>query len=161
MTAKKSSGERSSSDDRSRVVDTSLLKRSISFLIYRAHRATAHAWVARFGEGGMRYGYFNAFVLIGANPGILVVELAELLGIDKSRASELVDAMEKDRLVSRRRLVSDQRSLGTYLTPDAASKLAALIQEVGEHERRAIDALYSEDERRVLTELLGRVAALP
>jgi DNA-binding MarR family transcriptional regulator len=160
MTPKRTPIEHSS-DERSGSLDSRLLKRSISFLIYRAHRATAQGWVARFGEGGLRYGYYNAFVLIGANPGILVGELAEYLGIDKSRASELVDAMEKDRLVTRRRLASDQRSLGTYLTPDAAGKLAALIQEVTEHERRTIDALYSEDERRALTELLSRVAALP
>jgi DNA-binding MarR family transcriptional regulator len=142
-------------------IDQGLLRRSISFLIYRAHRATAHAWVARFGEGGMRYGYYNAFVLIGANPGILVVELAQSLGIDKSRASELVDAMEKDRLISRRRLASDHRSFGTYLTPDATTQLAALIEEVAHHDRRIIDSLFTEDERETLTRLLTRVASLP
>jgi DNA-binding MarR family transcriptional regulator len=142
-------------------IDQGILRRSISFLIYRAHRATAHAWVARFGEGGMRYGYYNAFVLIGANPGILVVELAQSLGIDKSRASELIDAMEKDGLISRRRLASDHRSLGTYLTPDAATKLATLIEEVAHHDRRIIDSLFTEDERETLTGLLTRVASLP
>jgi DNA-binding MarR family transcriptional regulator len=142
-------------------IDLGVLRRSISFLIYRAHRSTAHAWVGRWGEGGMRYGFYNAFVLIGANPGILVVELAQSLGIDKSRASELIDAMEKDQLVARRRLASDHRSFGTYLTPDATAKLANLIDDVGQHERRLIDSLYTEDERDTLTSLLTRVASLP
>jgi DNA-binding MarR family transcriptional regulator len=159
MSPKKNSAD-SSPSERS-PVDLGVLRRSISFLIYRAHRSTAHAWVGRWGEGGMRYGYFNAFVLIGANPGILVVELAQSLGIDKSRASELIDAMEKDRLVARRRLASDHRSFGTYLTPDATAKLAGLIDEVGQHERRLIDSLFTDDECATLTSLLARVAALP
>jgi DNA-binding MarR family transcriptional regulator len=141
--------------------DLGLLGNSLSFLIYRAHRATAHAWVARWGEDGIRYGYYNAFVLIGGNPGILVVELAECLGIDKSRASELIDAMEKDDLVSRRRLASDHRSFGIYLTPDATVKLAALIDDVAEYEHRSIDSLFTDEERRSLIGLISRVAALP
>ena len=79
--------------ERSKHVDGGILNHSISFLIYRSHRAAAHAWIGRWGERGMRYGFYSAFVAIGANPGILLVELAHFLGIDKSRASELIEAL--------------------------------------------------------------------
>jgi DNA-binding MarR family transcriptional regulator len=144
-----------------RRVDGGILKNSIAFLIYRSHRATAHAWVSRWGEGGMRYGLYNAFVLVGSNPGILLVELAQYLGIDKSRASELIRAMQKEHLISRRRLAEDHRSFGIYLTPDAITQLAALVEQATHFERRSIDRLFSDAERRTLVELLSRVASLP
>ena len=155
-------GRRHSSGDtvgsvRAKHVDSGALTCSLSFLIYRSHRVAAHAWVGRWGEQGLRYGLYNAFVLVGANPRILLVELAQFLGVDKSRASELIETMATDGLISRRRRSADHRSYGIFLTADAAAKLATLIEEVDEHERSWIDGLYNDEERRKLIELLSRV----
>jgi DNA-binding MarR family transcriptional regulator len=141
-------------------VDGGILKHSISYLIYRTHRATAHAWVNRWGESGLRYPYYDALVLIGNNPGIVLVEIALFLGIDKSRVSELLDAMDEEHLIERRRLASDQRSVGIYLTPAATTKLASLIEQVTQYERRTIDSLFTEAERTTLLDLLGRLVSV-
>lgn len=71
-------------------IDCGALSESVSFFVQCAHRAIAHQWTGHFGELGLRHIYYSAFVLIGANPGLSLVEMARFLSLDKSRASELM-----------------------------------------------------------------------
>jgi DNA-binding MarR family transcriptional regulator len=101
---------------------------------------------------------YCAFVLIGANPGISLIALARYIVIDKSRVSELIDSMEREDLIERRRMSEDHRSQGLYLTPNGIARLAMVSQDVEVHEQK-IQELYSPDERQQLIALLSRIHA--
>lgn len=137
-------------------INCGLLQDSIGFSLLRANRIQSQAWASGRGERGFSLVFYSAFVLIGANPGISLVELARFVAVDKSRASELIDSMESDQLVVRRRLSDDHRKQGIYLTPAGTTKLAQMSKEMSEHEQR-MQSLYTDSERRQLIELLSRI----
>ena len=139
-----------------RPLDCGLLQDSVGFALLRANRVQCQAWASGKGDLGFSLVYYSAFVLIGANPGISLVELARYIAVDKSRASELIDAMERDHFVVRRRLSEDHRKQGIYLTPNGTTRLASMNREMQEHEKK-IQELYSEEERRALITLLSRI----
>jgi DNA-binding MarR family transcriptional regulator len=101
---------------------------------------------------------YCAFALIGANPGISLIELARYMVIDKSRVSELIDSLEREDLIVRRRMSEDHRSQGIYLTPKGIATLATMSKEVEVHEQK-IQELYSAEERQHLIALLNRIHA--
>ena len=137
-------------------INCGLLQHSVGFALLRANRIQSQAWASGRGEQAFSLVFYSAFVLIGANPGISLVELARFVAVDKSRASELIDSMENEQLVVRRRLSDDHRKQGIYLTPAGTARLAMLNRQVFEHERR-MQNLYSEEERRQLIALLARI----
>jgi len=99
---------------------------------------------------------YCTFTLIGTNPGISLVELAQYITVDKSRVSDLIDSMERKRLVVRRRLSMDHRRIGIYLTAAGIARLETINKEVEIQEQR-IQELYSLEERGQLISLLSRI----
>jgi DNA-binding MarR family transcriptional regulator/PAS domain-containing protein len=137
-------------------IEPGVLKDSLGFYVLRANRIlTQHCW----GDRAFRPLFYSAFALIGSNPGISLVELARHVAADKSRASEMVDLMEQEHLIVRRRLSEDHRRHGLYLTPAGTTRLAAMTSDVAAHEERCGD-LFSSAERRQLIELLDRFSQL-
>ncbi len=102
-----------------------------------------------------RPAFHFAFTLIGANPGISPAELARSLLLDKSRASELIDDLEKDLLICRRRSSEDQRRQGVYLTPAGTARLAALEAWMRLREQ-PLNQLFTGEERRAVRQLTGQ-----
>lgn len=130
------------------------LTESLAFFVLRASRKLSHAWVGR----EHRPLFYCAFALIGANPGISPAELARFLVLDKSRASDLIDTLENERAITRRRHSEDHRRLGVYLTPTGTARLAAVQAQMRAEDER-LHQLFSEDERRQLIASLARIAA--
>jgi DNA-binding MarR family transcriptional regulator len=133
------------------------LTESVAFFVLRASRKLSHAWVSRQERREHRPLFYCAFALIGANPGISPVELARFLVLDKSRASDLIDTLESEGAITRRRHSEDHRRLGIYLTPTGTARLAAVLAEMRVEEER-VHQLFSEDERRALIASLARIA---
>lgn len=137
-------------------IDCGPLRHSIRFFVLRANRILSRDWTGSALNQSMHLIFYCTFTLIGANPGISLVELARYITVDKSRVSDLVDTMEKKRLVVRRRLSIDQRRLGIYLTPAGIARLEIINKEVEVQEQR-IQELYSFEERSKLISLLTRI----
>jgi DNA-binding MarR family transcriptional regulator len=134
------------------------LQESVGFFLLRASRKLAHEWTNRRQEKEHRPLFYFAFTLIGANPGISPAHLARFLVLDKSRASDLIDTLEAQQCITRRRQSEDHRRQGIYLTPTGTTRLAAILAQMQAEDQR-IHGLLSEDERRQLIGLLGRIAA--
>ena len=132
------------------------LEDSLEFFIGRANTILLRAWALRWDDTGLRPRYFNALALVGANPGISLIEVARLLTMDKSGASELIDTMEGAGLVARKQSCTDQRRHGIYLTPAGVHDLAEIHREVRQHAQQ-VNEIYSEEERQQLIELLRRL----
>jgi DNA-binding MarR family transcriptional regulator len=137
-------------------IDCGPLGHSVRFFVLRANRILSRDWTGSALNQSMHLTYYCTFALIGANPGISLVELAQYITVDKSRVSDLVDSMEKKRLVVRRRRSIDHRKLGIYLTPAGIARLEIINKEVDVQEQR-FQELYSLEERSHLISLLTRI----
>lgn len=87
-----------------------------------------------------------------------VTELAEAVGVDQPRASRLVQGAVADGLVAREADPDDARRTRVRLTPAGA----AAVRAAGARHRQAIEAAladFSDDEREVFADLLGRFSA--
>jgi DNA-binding MarR family transcriptional regulator len=139
-------------------IELGALTESLSFFVLRASRKLSHAWINRPERKGHRPLFYCAFALIGANPGISPAELARFLVLDKSRASDLIDTLEDEQAITRRRHSEDHRRLGIYLTPTGTARLAAILAEMHMEDER-LHRLFSEEERRQLMTSLARISA--
>jgi DNA-binding MarR family transcriptional regulator len=133
-----------------------LLEDSVPFFVLRASRVL----LQRFGRDGARRDnrpvFYHAFALVAANPGISLGELATCMALDQSRASELVEVLERRAFVTRRRDFNDQRRRGIYLTPAGTERLAQLHTEVKSLEANAEPALSADDTQHLI-DLLRRL----
>ena len=132
------------------------LERSLEFFVSRASTALMRQWSSRWGDSGFRPRFYHALALIGANPGISLMEMANFIAIDKSGGSEVIEYMKEANLIARKRSSWDHRRQGLYLTPWGARRLAEMQQDVA-RQSEPVDGLYTEAELRNLIELLQRL----
>jgi DNA-binding MarR family transcriptional regulator len=83
-------------------------------------------------------------------------QLAELLGLDKSSVSGLVDRAEKRGLVTRRPSPTDRRSVQVVLSEAGTRHIAEVAAGFTRDLTELLEPLAAED-RRTLTTLLSRV----
>jgi len=117
-------------------VELGCLPRLLGFNLRRAHLCSWRQYVAVIGENNIRPGLFSLLVLVGSNPGIAQIELGTHLGIDKASIVALLDRLEKDGMLDRRRCTRDRRRQGIYLTEQGAGALEKLIVQVRALERQ-------------------------
>jgi DNA-binding MarR family transcriptional regulator len=101
-------------------------------------------------------GIFGLLVLCGANPGIAQIQIAQHLNIDKASVVALVDRLEEQNWLVRRRSTRDRRRQGLFLTEDGSRELTSLKTRMRDSER-ALDGLFDTDERAQLIRLLQRI----
>ncbi|NYE48440.1 DNA-binding MarR family transcriptional regulator [Spinactinospora alkalitolerans] len=125
------------------------LHRATSMLVYdlesSVHRPSGWTWP----------GFRVLFVLWLAGPMEAKVA-AELSGMSRAAVSALLNTLEKDGLVSRRRAEHDRRAVNVSLTPDGRD---AIARGFGAHNAResAWASALSAAERRTLVDLLGKL----
>lgn len=90
-------------------------------------------------------------------------ELADAVLLSKSGVTRLVDRMERDGLVSRRRCADDRRGTFAELTDAGHRRLRATAPAHLEGVQRYFTSLLDDEEAETLTALLGRIieAATP
>lgn len=116
-------------------VNLGCLPRLLGFNLRRAHLCSWRQYVAVVGENNIRPGLFSLLVLVGCNPGIAQIELGTHLGIDKASIVALLDKLEKEGMLDRRRSTRDRRRQGIYLTEQGAAARERLISQVSKLER--------------------------
>lgn len=82
--------------------------------------------------------------------------LAERIGIDRSVMVSVVDELERQGLVERRRSQEDRRAIPVHVTP-AGAEAASRAREVTDASNDRIFAGFTPTERRRFEELLGRL----
>jgi len=107
---------------------------------------------------GLTPGQVGALLFIEANQGLSQTQLGAALGIDRSSVVPLLDRLEGLDLIRRTPHVSDRRTHALALTDKGAALIRRMLPTLEAHERR-IAAGLSASERRLLMQLLGRVAA--
>lgn len=126
---------------------------------YNLRRAQLEMWrdfSQSVGDGEIRPGLYSLILLVGANPGIAQIELANYLAVDKASIVALIDRLEDSGWVLRKRAADDRRRHGIFLTPAGTKKLAQLKREVSAHDKRFTDR-FTPDEYKQLLEFLQRL----
>jgi DNA-binding MarR family transcriptional regulator len=126
---------------------------------YNLRRAQIEMWrdfLQSVGDGEVRPGLYSLILLVGANPGIAQIELANYLGVDKASIVALIDRLEEAGWLLRKRSTEDRRRHGIFLTPAGTKKLAQLKREVCVHDKRFTDRFTSAEYSQLL-EFLQRI----
>jgi DNA-binding MarR family transcriptional regulator len=121
-----------------RVFDMDVLPSLLGFNIRRAQIALWRDFHQNVAEGEIRPGAFSALALINGNPGLSQTELANLLGIDKASMVSLVDRLEDEGWVIRKRSTDDRRRQGLFITAEGTRTFKSLRREMLEHERKTL-----------------------
>jgi DNA-binding MarR family transcriptional regulator len=106
---------------------------------------------------GLSPGRLGILLLVEANPGVTQSTLAAAVGLDRSTLVGVLHALERRRLLERRR-GEDRRTNGLWITRGGTATLARVKREVRSHERR-IAARLSAAERAQLLSLLEKLSA--
>lgn len=101
-------------------------------------------------------GKVSTLILVDANPGIRPSTIAQLTLKDRAAIARMVDGFIEAGLMIKQVCEAEQRAQALYLT-DAGRAMAARVREIVTAQSDAFFHDISEDERRVLIGLLGRV----
>ncbi len=137
-------------------VELEFLDTILGYSLRRAQAAIYADYTRTVGGVGIRPAQFAAMVIIAANPGLTQSALAQTMGIDRSAAVGLIDALEGGGWVERVPSTSDRRSYSIMITDSGRTMLARLKQLVREHDQR-VGAPLSPAERALLMEMLRRL----
>lgn len=102
---------------------------------------------------------FSVLVVLATAGGELGLRTLRLrLRTSKANATEVVDTLEARRLVARRRLPTDRRTVSVLLTPLGRELVDRIFPEHTERVATAF-AVLDEDEKRSLAEICRKLAA--
>lgn len=138
-------------------IDYGVLDTLVGYSVRRAQIVIYEDFVLTLAPWHITPQRFSALTVISRNDHLKLTQLARILGIARSGAVLLVDALAAMGYVERQPSVEDRRAYGLVLTPKGVADLKAITEAVCEHDRRMASGL-SADEARQLTRLLRLVA---
>jgi DNA-binding MarR family transcriptional regulator len=93
---------------------------------------------------------YSVLTVIGANPGLSQMAVAQRLGIERARLVHLLDSLEDRKLVRRVRSRTDRRSHALHLTAPGQASLRQFKLLAAEHERHVADKIGRENREQLL-----------
>lgn len=129
----------------------------VAFLLAQLGAHATARYARRVADLGLTPAHTGVLRFVGLAPGPSQQALAGRLGVAPSRIVALVDDLERQGLVERRRGAADRRSYALYLTAAGEETLAAVRDAAVAHEGEVTAAL-PDAERRELVRLLRALA---
>ncbi|MDI6835065.1 MAG: MarR family transcriptional regulator [Rhizobiaceae bacterium] len=99
---------------------------------------------------------FTVLELVGRNPGVVQIDIAELLSMDKATTMALVDRLEARNFLERRASTIDRRRKDLFLTDEGQAVLQEARDLIAAHERR-FTSRFSSAELDALIAQLRRI----
>lgn len=130
----------------------------VGYALRRTHMAVFKRFREAFADYDIRPAQLGVLTVVLNNPGLKQTEVSAALGIKRTNFGPLLEGLMARDLIERRRLESDRRALGLYLSRGGRALVAELQAREADFERQ-ISAAIGEDGRRDLLRLLGEVAA--
>ncbi len=131
------------------------LSNFIGFHLRMAQDASFRAFSREVGQRGLKPGRFAAMILIHNNPGISQIAVSRAIARDKSTVTPLIQELQRDGLVDRRRSTTDGRSVSLTLTTRGEEMVGELLAHAQEHDRR-LDSIVG-DAKPELLQLLRKI----
>jgi DNA-binding MarR family transcriptional regulator len=133
-----------------------ILPSLLGFNIRRAQIALWRDFTRSVAEGEVRPGVFSVLSLASSNPGIAQIDIANQLDIDKASVVSLIDWLEGQGWVARKRSATDRRRHEISVTRAGQKAYRTLKREMIEHEKK-FAARFTDAERKQLIALLQRL----
>ena len=130
----------------------------VALLLSRLGAHTSGRFADRLAELGLRPEHVAVLRTVGQRPGLSQQAVATQLGTLPSRVVRLVDELEAQGLVERRRSQVDRRLHELYTPDTARDRLAEVMATVVEHDAETTRGLTAA-EKRTLAGLLAKMAA--
>lgn len=137
-------------------IDYGVLDHLLGYTIRRVQIIQYEHFIQQLSPWGITPPRFSALVIIARNPGLKLTELAKVLGIARSGAVVIVDALAEMDYVRRVPSPKDRRALGLELTPKGQADVEAITQAVAGQDADVQQAL-SAAEQAQLKALLDKV----
>jgi len=137
-------------------IDYGVLDTLLGYAVRRAQIRLYEDFVASLAPWGITPPRFSAMVVVSRNPGLKLTQLAKVLGIARSGAVILVDALEELGYMQRQPVPEDRRAFSLSLTKKGLSDLTAITAAVQLHDERMAQSL-GPTEQSQLREWLMRI----
>jgi DNA-binding MarR family transcriptional regulator len=131
---------------------------SVGFTISTTGYALASAFHELLAPLGLEPKVFALLASVASSEGVTQQAIADRMRVAPSRMVAFVDSLEERGVLERRPNPDDRRARALYLTEAGRELLGRAFALATQHEQRLTSDL-SEDERRQLLELVGRVGA--
>jgi DNA-binding MarR family transcriptional regulator len=132
--------------------------RSFSHLLKRAVQYSVHLYMDEVGKTGLTHRQFTVLSAVDSNEGKSQTELVKITGIDRSTLADLVARLMAQGYLQRRRSKEDARTNAIRLTLIGKKMLKTSQSGAEEIDKRML-AMFSANDRRILVDCLGTLAA--
>ncbi|KAA0929822.1 MULTISPECIES: MarR family winged helix-turn-helix transcriptional regulator [Streptomyces] len=128
------------------------------YLLHKAGLVLVEDVEKALGAVGMRIRYFFVLAALAGGPELSQQDLSRLLNLDPTTVVTVIDEMERNQHVERRRNPADRRRYNLILTESGREALATADRVATEVEENFFGALAG-DEREALRKMLGVLMA--
>lgn len=132
------------------------LEKSVGFLLNRAARSMKRGLEARLAEYGITATQYVVLALLDREDGLSQTQLADRLSFDNPTVTGVIDRMERDGLVERRRTSDDRRIINIFLSGKARTILSDINTIAEEVNALALEP-YSNKEKAALNNMLTAI----
>lgn len=134
------------------------IRNHLAFQVHLTWRAARKALLAEVdkGEQPVSRGSYSVPILIGLNPGITPMQLANALHLDASKVALFLRDLDKQGLVKRTRSKSDRRVVELHLTK-SGEEFARKAGAASEKLEAPFDAILTAEEKDTLISLLVKL----
>jgi len=127
----------------------------LGYRLRRAQGAMHRDYMASVADLAVTQKQAATLWLINANPGVSQVSVAASLGMDRATMMSIIDRLEENGLVIRKRSTVDRRRQELYLTPAGITRLRKVKARIAEHEAR-FKSLFKSAELAALLSALRK-----
>lgn len=138
-------------------IDYGGLDSLLGYAVRRAQIRLYEDFIASLAPWGITPPRFSAMVIVSHNPGLKLTQLAKVLGIARSGAVILVDALEELGYMERQPVPEDRRAFSLALTTKGHADLIEIVKAVQAHDER-MARMFSAQEQTLLRQQLTRLA---
>jgi DNA-binding MarR family transcriptional regulator len=132
----------------------------MGYAIRRAQIRMYENFIAALEPWGITPPRFSAMVIVSLNPGLKLTQLAKIMGIARSGAVILVDALEELGYVERQPAPEDRRAFSLTMTDKGRLHLKKISEVVVEQDQ-AVACSLSGEEQAELLRLLVKLCDAP
>jgi DNA-binding MarR family transcriptional regulator len=126
------------------------------FLVRRLHQIHMAIFLKECATEQVTPIQWGILTLVGSEPGVGHVEIADELGLDRSNVANVVDRLARRGLLKQDISKADRRKKSVHITP-AGRKLVKSFEAKAQRAQRKLLEMLSEQERETFITLLQRV----
>jgi len=132
------------------------VEKSLGFLLAKTHQYFSSFFKEKLNKYSLTPPQFAMLAFLWKRDGLSQIQLGNCMNTDRTTISGIVDRLEKDGLVTRRRDPEDRRTYLINLTPRAFA-LQDEMEEMATQAKYEVTAMLSDGEKEQLERILRKI----